>query len=400
MSGRRTVIRNQISTEISRQGSVAANQPQTTNRTRSARANKSKGRIKSSTIAVYASVFVLLVVLIAIGYRAPQEVSGVANTAPITSENAIHTENTAINEVVSSNIAASVATATNLAVAPSVTSLAISTQIESELPSSDDSSISKPQIIQVSSASRKITNYTVAAGDTTDSIAAKFGISKTTLKWANNLSSDNLTVGKSLDILPRDGIAYTVKSGDTAQGIADKYKSDASTIVTFNDLEISGVTPGLKIIVPNGQLPNTEQPGYTAPISTLYAGYSSGNNSGRTWSIRIGTPMYAGNNYAVGNCTAYVFDRRVELGNPVRPSWGNAVSWAAAARSAGYVVNNTPSVGSVIQNGGGAGHVAIVEKILDNGDLELSEMNYGGGWNLVSGRILPAANISQYLYIH
>jgi LysM repeat protein len=162
----------------------------------------------------------------------------------------------AVNDVVASNIAASVATATNLSVAPSVTSLAISTQIESELPSTDDSSISKPQIIQVSSASRKITNYTVAAGDTTDSIAAKFGISKTTLKWANNLSTDNLTVGMNLDILPRDGIAYTVKSGDTPQSIADKYKSDAPTIITFNDLEISGLTPGLKIIVPNGQLPN------------------------------------------------------------------------------------------------------------------------------------------------
>jgi hypothetical protein len=75
-------------------------------------------------------------------------VSGVANTAPLTSASATKVNNTptAVNDVVASNIAASVATATNLSVAPSVTSLAISTQIQSELPNSDNSSISKPQL--------------------------------------------------------------------------------------------------------------------------------------------------------------------------------------------------------------------------------------------------------------
>ena len=49
------------------------------------------------------------------------------------------------------------------------------------------------------------------------------------------------------------------------------------------------------------------------------------------------------------------------------------------------------------------GHVAIVEQILPNGDIQLSEMNAsvaGGGYNIVSGRIVPAANVHQYVYIH
>jgi surface antigen len=56
-----------------------------------------------------------------------------------------------------------------------------------------------------------------------------------------------------------------------------------------------------------------------------------------------------------------------------------------------------------MQNDGGVGHVAIVEKILPNNDLSISEMNAyvpGGGWNVVSGRIVSAAVAGQYLYIH
>lgn len=311
----------------------------------------------------------------------------------------------AVNEVVASTIAASVANSTNLAVAPSVNSLAISTQIESELPSSESSSLNKPQILPVSAASRDITAYVVKEGDTASSVAAQFGISADTVKWANDLSTDTLTVGASLEILPRNGIVYIVKSGDTIENIAEKYKANATTIRTYNDLEISGLTTGLKIIVPDGILPTAERPGYVAPrpvsVASYAVGYSSGFN-GSTWRIRVGTPMYAGNTYYTGNCTAYVYDRRVELGLPVGAIWGNAATWARAASAAGLRVSNTPTVGSILQNGGGYGHVAIVEKILPNGDLELSEMNAyvsGGGWNIVSGRILPAANVSQYAYI-
>jgi surface antigen len=69
-------------------------------------------------------------------------------------------------------------------------------------------------------------------------------------------------------------------------------------------------------------------------------------------------------------------------------------------------VNSTPGVGAIMQNGGGwggFGHVAIVEKVLPNGDIEVSEMNAsvaGGGWNVVSGRTIPASNTKFYAYIH
>lgn len=319
-------------------------------------------------------------------------------------------EQAAVNAVVATNIASSVADAADLAVAPNVAELAVSTRVQSEYEgsSSDSSTISKPTIVEVSSASRAITTYSVQPGDTVASVAAKYGLSESTIKWANNLTKNELAAGSTLQILPRDGVTYVVKAGDTVESIASKYRSDASVIVSANDLEINGVTAGLKIIIPNGELPEAERPGYVAPRSasassgTYIQGYSAGF-SGSTWRIKVGTPMYAGNTYARGNCTAYAFDRRVELGKPVGARWGNASSWATAARNAGYSVNRTPSVGAVIQNGGGYGHVGIVEKIRPNGDLEISEMNArvsGGGFNIVSGRIISASVVGQYLYIH
>ncbi|NCS83271.1 CHAP domain-containing protein [Candidatus Saccharibacteria bacterium] len=185
--------------------------------------------------------------------------------------------------------------------------------------------------------------------------------------------------------------------------MAEKYKGNAALITTYNDLEISGLNTGLKIVIPNGELPTSERPGYVAPVSStssFITGYSSGAGNGSVWRIRTGTPNNG--NYAWGNCTAYAFDRRADLGRPIGANWGNAGSWAWNALNAGYVVNRTPAVGAVIQDWG---HVAIVEKVLPNGDLELSEMNYyafgaSGANNVVSGRILPAAYAGQYMYIH
>jgi len=366
-----------------------------------------KGRIKSSTVAIYASVFVLLVAIIAVGYRAPEQASATTTTVANTTETA---DQPAVNAVVATTIAASVAEAADLAVAPNVAQLAVSTQIESEYQGSgsDTSAITKPAIVQLSSASRNITKYAVQPGDTVTSVAAKYGLSTDTIKWANNLTKDTLAAGSTLDILPRDGIAYTVKDGDTIEKIAERYKGDISLITTYNDLEINGLSTGLKIIIPNGVLPTTERPGYVAPrsyarASTYTTGYSAGFSTGKTWFIKRGTPMYAGNTYAYGNCTAYAFDRRVELGKPVGARWGNATSWDSSARRLGYLVTNSPSVGAIMQNKGGYGHVAIVEAILPNGDVQISEMNAsvpGGGFNIVSGRIVPAAYAHQYAYIH
>lgn len=362
-----------------------------------------KGRIKSSTVAIYASVFVLIVSVIGVGYRAPQESATAAAAAPLA--NAVPGFNQpAVNDVVATDIAASVASAAALAIAPNVAELAVSTRVQSEYAgATDSSSITKPVIVQLSEASRKITTYAVQPGDTVASVAVKFGLTENTIRWANNLkATDTLAGGSSIDVLPVDGIAYTVKDGDTIEKIAERYKASATSISTYNDLELDGITTGLKIIIPGGELPSNERPGYvtpvTAPSGTFITGYSGGFGGGATWFIGGFTGASGG--YAFGNCTSYAHWKRAQIGRPIGNMWGNAGTWASRAAAQGYAVNKTPAPGAVIQDWG---HVAIVEKVLPNGDLELSEMNAavaGGGYNKVSGRILPAAQVGQYMYIH
>jgi len=404
-SGRRTIIRNDFTSSITQsntQGGAAVVRShgvpvQSTKRSQ-------KGRIKSSTVAIYASVFVLLVAVIAVGYRAPEQASATTTAVANTVETA---DQPAVNEVLATDIAASVAESTGLSVAPNVAELAVSTRVQSEYQSTsgDSSTISKPAIVEVSSAGRDITKYAVQDGDTVASVAKKYGLEENTIKWANNLTSNKLAAGSTIEILPRDGIAYVVKDGDTIGKIASRYKANVSSITTYNDLEINGISTGLKIIIPDGVLPSTERPGYVAPRPTYttnyVTGYSSGFSGGKTWFISRGIGASGG--YAYGNCTSYVHWRRAQLGHPIQSRWGNATSWARSAANAGYRVDNTPSVGAIIQNSGGYGHVAIVEAILPNGDLQLSEMNAsvsGGGYNIVSGRILSASLVHQYAYIH
>lgn len=360
--------------------------------------SRRKARLKfsPSVVAIYAGVFMLLVAFIFIGYHSPQSSKTVANAV---ASDATVTDTTSVDGPVATSIAAVVAQSTSLPIATSVSSLADSTQAQSDYAQTNGTVITKPQLIS-SSNSRSIVSYTVVAGDTLDSIAAKFGISVTTIKWANNITSNNAAVGSTLKILPTDGVLYTVKSTDTIDSIVAKYKVDRTQMVLYNDLDVSGLVAGASIILPNGALPSSEQPGYVPTISTAYAGNGAGFG-GSTWHISNGTGPCP--TYAYGYCTCYAYFRRTQLGLPVGTNWGNASSWAYYASRQGFTVNRTPSVGAIMQNGGGYGHVAIVEAILPNGSLSISEMNAyvsGGGWNVVSGRTVSAGNVGQYLYIH
>ncbi|MNL66305.1 membrane-bound lytic murein transglycosylase D [compost metagenome] len=93
-----------------------------------------------------------------------------------------------------------------------------------DLSQSDDTLLSKAQIVQPTSSSRGMKTYVTKASDTVDLVAAQYGLRNETIKWANNLTSDLLEPNKSLIIPSTDGVVYTVKDGDTLESIAEKYK--------------------------------------------------------------------------------------------------------------------------------------------------------------------------------
>jgi murein DD-endopeptidase MepM/ murein hydrolase activator NlpD len=118
-----------------------------------------------------------------------------------------------------------------------------------------------------------IITYTVAAGDTIQSIAKQFGLEPTTIMWANPAvedAPDLLRIGQEIVILPVDGVYHEVEEGDTLASIAKAYEAGADAIVdcTYNDLEQSesGLMPGTHLIVPGGEKP------YEPKKVTAYAG--------------------------------------------------------------------------------------------------------------------------------
>lgn len=77
-------------------------------------------------------------------------------------------------------------------------------------------------------------------------------------------------------------------------------------------------------------------------------------------------------------------------------NWGNANTWDDYARSAGYSVNNTPSVGAVAQTDAGPfGHVAVVEAV-QGSSVVVSEMNYDDAGHFRYG----VYSSSYFKYIH
>lgn len=86
------------------------------------------------------------------------------------------------------------------------------------------------------------------------------------------------------------------------------------------------------------------------------------------------------NTYPVGQCTWFVKNRAIWVGN----RWGNANQWPASARANGFRVDNSPEVGSVVVFLNGAqysdatyGHVGYVISVA-NGVITIEEGNYAG----------------------
>lgn len=341
---------------------------------------------------------VIIALVASLSYKSPVDVSDINSHAKAvalsdTSAAIADVANPSIDEISAANLAAKVADTANLTVSTDVLSQYITLNAKSELAQSDESVIAKPQVFDVAQ-SRTFETYTPVVGDTVTALAAKYGLTADTIRWANNLTTDAVTPGKELVIPPVDGVVYTARDGDTAESIAAKYKSDAARIVSQNDLELHGLSAGTRVIVPGGVLPESERPGYVAP-RTVY-----------TTPVVTSTQLYnsdytvqAGNRYSYGYCTWYAYNRRAELGRPVGSLWGNAATWAYAATAAGYRVDHTPEAGAVMQHGGGLGHVGVVEQVYDDGSYRISEMNYAG-WNVVSSRTLSAADALNNNFIH
>src|SRR5699024_9628163 len=104
--------------------------------------------------------------------------------------------------------------------------------------------------------------------------------------------------------------------------------------------------------------------------------------------------------YTTGQCTYYIFDKKMKDGDLISSTWGNANQWTSKAEADGHTVNITAKESSILQSSACAfGHVAYVENVNSDGSIEVSEMNYQGE-GVVSSRTISASEAGSYNYIH
>lgn len=276
-------------------------------------------------------------------------------------------------------------------------------------------------------------SHTVKGGDTLWSIAQKNNVSVSQIKSWNNLSSDLILVNQSLKVSGSSssnsssssssstssstsssasssststGGSYTVKSGDTLSSIARANGMNYRTLMSINNISGHIIHPGQTLKLSSSASSSNTSSSNASSASDDSSSASSSSSSSYNAPAPSSASSWGTNWYYWGDCTWYAFERRKQLGKPVGNGWGNASNWAGQARSAGYSVSNSPSVGAIIQahawtnNAWGMGHVGVVERINPDGSILISEMNFGTGVGVKGHRTLSASQAANHNFIH
>ena len=149
-------------------------------------------------------------------------------------------------------------------------------------------------------------------------------------------------------------LAYTAQPGDTLSEIAGRYNQDWPSLAAYNHIsDPYTIYTGERVCI---------------PAQTAHQPVRGGDNP-----------------FPYGQCTWWASQRYYALHGVYVP-WRNqadAWQWSARAHQFYWRVSRRPSPGAIIdlqpwvQGAYGLGHVAVVERILANGHVIASNMNWG-----------------------
>lgn len=123
----------------------------------------------------------------------------------------------------------------------------------------------------ISRSNRKDTiEYEVKEGESLASIARDFGLSPDTLRYANSLPSNTVTVGQKLKIPPTDGIYIAVRKDDTLSAIAARYKTSIENLLRYNNInKDEPIFAGQQLLIPGIVAPNLPSSGKYVPSGNV-----------------------------------------------------------------------------------------------------------------------------------
>ena len=184
---------------------------------------------------------------------------------------------------------------------------------------------------------------------------------------------------------------YSVNSGDTLGGIALRYQTTWQRLASYNHI----ANPNIIYLYQTICIPGKTQPIHKPtpvprPIPVKHP---------------ISPPPIRGigNYFPYGQCTWWASYRYFQLHGIYVP-WqmqADAWEWTARAKDFRWHVSSTPSAGAIIdlqpwvEGAYGLGHVAVVEKVLKNGDVIASNMNWGAYyWEVTYVEFAPGPGVT------
>ncbi|HET8568711.1 MAG TPA: M23 family metallopeptidase [Candidatus Limnocylindria bacterium] len=104
---------------------------------------------------------------------------------------------------------------------------------------------------------RPVVEYTLGANDTLTSLANFFDVTPEAIAYANGITDPRLEVGRTIRIPPGKGALFTVAEGDTVESVAARFKVEPAVIRDYNRLhfEPEHFAPGKLVFVPGAELP-------------------------------------------------------------------------------------------------------------------------------------------------
>jgi surface antigen len=196
---------------------------------------------------------------------------------------------------------------------------------------------------------------------------------------------------------------YTVVRGDTLSGIAYRYGTNWGSLASYNHIANPNLIYTNQVIcIPGRGTVNsgihTSTPAQHVPLNTISVHSSTASTAASAHSA-VGSV----NVFPYGQCTWWANQRYFQLHGVFVPwrTQSDAWEWTARAYQFGWHVSSLPTAGSIIdlqpwvQGAYGLGHVALVERVLSNGHVIASTMNWGAyPWQVTYVEFAPGPGVT------
>lgn len=237
-----------------------------------------------------------------------------------------------------------------------------------------------------------VIEHKVQPGESVFSIAAKYGLSPYTIAWSNIEALPApwlIQPGLTLYILPVDGVYHTVLAGETPQTIAAKYGVEVEALYNkWNDIRPNEpLQPGTLLVIPDGEgediawEPPQAVPG--AAVSWGYCGGTAVSGPGSAGWFILPTGSYYVSGWRFhdpGNPTHIGLDYGCWEGAPIYAADNGVVVWAGWG--GGY--------GNLVQISHGNGYTTYY--------AHLSEIWVGCGTPVYQGQIIGLCGNTGYSF--